>query len=386
MLRDSVSDSGDKRLVLYSKLALYPMHWMAFVHLCSRYRVRGTAIANVAPSLPSVHQQLGWVNARTAQQDGTSLDVRFVPAARRVRQMYWLMRELRALRPDAIWVQEEPVDAFLLAILLAFRFDRHPRIVTAVCENIFPPPKPWVGVVRHWLWPRLDGLLAVATPSIEGIRVVGMPASVPAWNLVGGGMPSPEHVDAAPLPFERSQDDFVVAFVGRVVEQKGWKVLLSALTLLPPRFKCIIAGDGEQLPQLQEWLARSEFQGRVFYLGLFPKAELWGVYRAADCLILPSIRVPYPLEQFGGVLVDAMAMGLPVIGSDVGGIPDVIGPAGIVVPDSDPVALAEALQLLQADEERRCALGRAGRTRFEAEFAIPAYAGKIARALDLRAR
>lgn len=383
-MEESVVDIRDETLALYSKLAFYPIHWEAFKYLCIHYRVRGTVIANTPPNLPTVHQQLGWGDPQADAHDGFSADIRFMPEADRGTKARWLRRELRSIRPDAIWVQEEPTDYFLLHILRTYFFNRRPRIVTAVCENVFSQGSLRDWLVRRLLWSRLDGLLAVATPSIEGIREVGMPTKVPAMTLVAGALPPPENVDPMPLPFARTEEDFVVAFAGRVVEQKGWKVLLAALTLLPRSFKCIIAGDGEQVAELLLWLSTPALKGRTSYMGLLPKDRLWSFYRAADCLVLPSINVPYPKEQFGGVLADGMAMGLPLLGSKVGGIPDTIGPAGLVVPDSKPDALASAIRRLGEDPDLRRQLGEAGQQRFWEEFAIPAYARKIAEALQLK--
>jgi glycosyltransferase involved in cell wall biosynthesis len=91
-------------------------------------------------------------------------------------------------------------------------------------------------------------------------------------------------------------------------------------------------------------------------------------------------------EQFGGVLADGMAMGVALVGSDSGAIPEVIGPAGFIVPEGKPDALAAALLRLRENAGMRRQLGKAGQQRFWAEFAIPAYAAKIAKVLELRER
>ena len=79
-------------------------------------------------------------------------------------------------------------------------------------------------------------------------------------------------------------------------------------------------------------------------------------------------------------------MGLPIVASDSGGIPDIMGPAGVLVPEGDVDALRNALARLRDDAALREQLGAAGRERFHAEFAIPAYARKIADALKLHER
>jgi glycosyltransferase involved in cell wall biosynthesis len=379
-----VPSLNGERLVFYSKLALYPMHWQAFEYLCAHYAVRGTVIANAPPTLPTVHQQLGWVTPQTAAQGA---DVRLMPQTGPLSKALWLRRELHALRPDVIWVQEEPTDPYLLEILGLYRFSRRPRIVTAVCENIFDHWQiHWLRPLWRFFWSRLDGLLGIATASLDGIRAAGMPDHIPACTLVAGALSPPEHVEPMPLLFARAADDFVIGFAGRVCEEKGWKVLLRALLTLPDNFKCVLAGDGPQLDELRLWMKQPGLQGRVLYAGLLPRPGLLSFYRALDCLVVPSLTTPKWKEQFGGVLADGMAMRLPLVGSDSGAIPEVIGPAGLTVPENDPEALATGLRQLYASPDLRQKFSAAGRERFQNEFAIPTYARKIARGLQLRER
>ena len=125
---------------------------------------------------------------------------------------------------------------------------------------------------------------------------------------------------------------------------------------------------------------------RIHYLGLLPKDELWSFYAALDCLAVPSLTTPRWKEQSASTLVDGLAMGLPIVASDSGGIPDIMGPAGLLVPEGDVDALRNALARLRDDAALREQLGAAGRERFRAEFAIPAYARKIGNALKLHER
>jgi glycosyltransferase involved in cell wall biosynthesis len=285
-----------------------------------------------------------------------------------------------------VWVQEEPIDPFLLEILALHRFQRRPRIVTAVCENIFPPPARPEQVARSLLWPRLDGLIAVASASLEGIRAAGMPASVPGRALVAGALEPAGEVEPLPLPFARGKDDFVVGFAGSLLARKGWRVLAGAIARLEPGFKLLVAGDGPDLGELESLSSSHGLAGRVFCVGLLPKERLWGFYRSLDCLVVPSLTTERWKEQFGGVVADGLVMGLPVVGSSSGAIPEVLGPAGLVVPEGDEEALAEALRRLRADADLRARLAAAGPARFRSEFAIPVYARKIAAALRLQPR
>ena len=368
----------DQTLVLYSKLGFYPVHWLALEQIVARYRVRAVVLAAPSPGLPGVHEAHGVADPDAGA--GLPIEVRRMPAGSRRERVVWLARQLRELRPDAVWVQEEPIDPFLLEILALHRFRRRPRIVASVCENIFPPAaRNLERIARRLLWPRLDGLIAVAGPSIEGIRAAGMPESVPAASLVAGGLEPPAHVEARALPF--AEADFVVGFAGRIVEEKGWRILVQALGTLPPEFKLAVAGEGPDLGELQTVLP-----GRAHVAGLLPKGELWGFYAALDCLAVPSLTRPRWKEQLGGTLLDGLAMGVPVVASASGGLPDAMGEAGVLVPEGDADVLADALRRLRDDPDLRLRLAEAGRERFRREFAIPAYADKIAASLGLRSR
>ena len=307
-----------------------------------------------------------------------------MPRGSRRARLAWIARQLRAIRPDVVWVQEEPIDPFLLEMLALYRFSRRPRIATAVCENIFPRPRRLAErTARRLLWPRLDQLLdrrrAVPRrhPCRRHARVGARVDARRRRPRARAGKVSP-----MPLPFEPAA--FVVGFAGRLVEEKGWRVLVGAVESLPPSFCLALAGDGPQVSELRR--AADALRGRVHYAGLLSKEELWTFYAALDCLAVPSLTTPRWKEQSASTLVDGLAMGLPIVASDSGGIADMMGPAGLLVPENDPAALAVALLRLHDDQPLRERLGLAGRERFRREFAIPAYATKLATALGLSVR
>ncbi len=373
------------RLLLYSKLAFYPIHWQAFLYICSQYCVDGVVIANTPPPIPAVHQQLGTVSP-VMQAENLGIQLYYMPETDWREKTRWLLQHLDAIQPDAIWVQEEPTDSFLLQVLKHYLFNRKPIIVSSVCENIFSPVDLRGRISRRLLWSRLDGLMGVATNSIHGIQAVGMPRRVKASPLIAGALLPPNHVEAMTLPFERTAETFVVGFVGRICEEKGWRILLQALELLPPNFKCLIAGDGPEAATLLTWITREALESQVFYEGLLPKEALWRFYAALDCLVVPSLTRPTWKEQFGGVIADGLAMGIPVVGSNSGAIPEVIGNGGLIVEEANPRVVANALMQLYNDPRLRAELGQNGRQRFDQEFAIPTYARKIAHMLKLTQR
>ena len=180
-------------------------------------------------------------------------------------------------------------------------------------------------------------------------------------------------------------DDFVIGFAGSLTDEKGWRVLVQALEALPQEFRLVMAGDGPQ---------RGELRGDGVVGPARRPAPTWGFCPRRAVGLLPGAGLPRdsvddhrPLEeQFGGALCDAIVMGLPIVGlverrhsrGDRARRPR--------RPGRRRRALAEALVRLRDDPELRTRLGRPAGTRFRTEFAIPAYADKIATALRLHAR
>ncbi|WP_414755102.1 hormogonium polysaccharide biosynthesis glycosyltransferase HpsO [Anabaena sp. CCY 9910] len=153
-------------------------------------------------------------------------------------------------------------------------------------------------------------------------------------------------------------DEFVIGFVGRFVPEKGLLTLLQALTKLPldKTWKLLLLGRGSLQEELIKIAAENHIQDRVIIIESVPHDEVANYINLMSTLVLPS-ETTYNFktltsvgwkEQFGHVLIEAMACHVPVIGSDSGEIPHVIGDAGLVFPEGDVQALANCLlQLIE---------------------------------------
>jgi glycosyltransferase involved in cell wall biosynthesis len=146
-------------------------------------------------------------------------------------------------------------------------------------------------------------------------------------------------------------EGFVAGYAGRLMAEKGIFDLLEAVESLGPEYRLMVVGDG---PQKDEFLGRAAKLGltdRLTMVGTVAHDEVPGLMPAMDALVLPSRTCPSWKEQFGRVLIEAMACGVPVVGSDSGEIPGTIGQAGLIFPEGDTGALADALSRLRWSPE-----------------------------------
>ncbi|MFI6926871.1 glycosyltransferase [Nonomuraea spiralis] len=152
----------------------------------------------------------------------------------------------------------------------------------------------------------------------------------------------------------------VVLSIGRMVARKGVDTVIAALRQLPDADLVIAGGgqDDEETGRLRELAAAYGLQDRVHLIGSVPRARVPALMRAADVLV----TVPW-YEPFGMVPLEAMACGVPVVASAVGGHLDTVAGCGVLVPPRRPRALARALGDVLGDPDRRAALGAAGARR-----------------------
>ncbi len=379
-----------KRLLFYSRYAFLPQLYAVFEELCSNYELQGFVITHERAEIPKVYSPSGYVTHENAGLTSLPAFATVIPKNVTIDEKSKVVRrKIQEIKPDFIWAHEEPNDFFLNQILHWSKNNRQLRIVAPVVENIWPSPggyrERWAKFRLRRRWRRYDGVLACATKSAEAIRNYGMPASVPisiAWVPNLPRKRERENADRPPLP-RKQPGDFFVGFAGRITAAKGWRVLLAALTQLPENFKGLIAGGGEEEAELRQGCEAPGLRSRVHCLGVLDTSGMSSFYSALDVFVLPSLTTARWMEQFGFVLAEAMACGVPVIGSNSGAIPEVIGDCGIIVPENDSKELAAAIHTMANDESLRTRCVKCGWDRFEREFSIHAYAEKIAALLGL---
>jgi glycosyltransferase involved in cell wall biosynthesis len=270
-----------------------------------------------------------------------------------------LIDAMRVVRPDVIDLYEEPFSLVALQTLLA-RDVLAPRAALVFYSA--------VNVERRWRWPyraierlvlrRADAAHAPSADVPPILRARGM------WrqpiSVIPLGVDAERFSAARPLELEIPRPR--IGFVGRFEPVKGLDVLLDAFKRLTVNASLVLAGDGP----LRDTLAGD----RVHIVPSVAYEALPSYLKAMDILVLPSVTIlPMHREQFGRVLAEGMAAGVPVIGSSSGAIPEVVGDAGLIVPERDPAALARAIESVLRDAELRGSLVERGRQRARTRFA-----------------
>jgi glycosyltransferase involved in cell wall biosynthesis len=183
----------------------------------------------------------------------------------------------------------------------------------------------------------------------------------------------PNGVDTAffrPAHYDATPSTKYILCVARLVPDKDHETLLAAFGLLAAKHSdvnLLLIGNGEQREALERFARNRIPAGRFQFLPVQP--DLRPLFARSIFLALSSCR-----EALPNVVLEAMASGLPVVATAVGGLPDVIeqGRTGFLVPKRDPAALAHAMEKLLTDASKRAAFGEAGRKRVEADYSIHA--------------
>jgi glycosyltransferase involved in cell wall biosynthesis len=235
---------------------------------------------------------------------------------------------------------------------------------------------PQFGIDPELFAPKPDTALPRAFASAGALPVR---CSVPMADSTTSREGPPTSTEPAPLAASLDElpgheAPFTIGFVGRLIQAKGLGVLMEAAAGLEAPWQLRVIGSGPERESLEQLAHALGIETRVEFVGQIGSTSMPAIMQSIDVLVGPSLTTSRWKEQFGRMLIEAMASEVPVIGSDSGEIPHVIGDAGLVVPEGSMEALRTALQRLQANSALRCDLGRAGRQRVLEHFTQQAVA------------
>jgi glycosyltransferase involved in cell wall biosynthesis len=268
-----------------------------------------------------------------------------------------LGRLLDRRRPDLLHIDEEPYNLAAGFAAMAARRRRIPSLFFA-WQNLvrrYPPP---FSLIERYCYRACGGAIAGTEQAAQVLRAKGFAgplATIPQFGIDPDKFASAAGEATADGPL-------LVGYAGRLVPEKGIATLLRAAATLDPAPKLRFAGTGPLARELRRAGARGPLAGRIEILGHIDSDQMPAFLNSIQVLVLPSLDRSNWLEQFGRVLIEAMACERVVVGSDSGAIPLVVGDAGLIFPQADVGALARVLDRLRSPG-LRSRYGKAGRRR-----------------------
>lgn len=297
-------------------------------------------------------------------------------------------KAMRQTKPEVIFLMEEPFSLFAFEVLsLKQVLAPQAAVVFFTWNNLSLEDfdyRPSIAYhsISNWTLPRLDSALTANESGVDVLRRSGFTGPV---KRIGYGVDVDRFLSSEVSETKAVRDslsidesDRVIGYVGRLIPMKGVDLLISAFANLvrrTPGLKLLLLGGGESERELLAQASRLGIDHAVRHVKTVPPHQVPAYVKALDYLVLPSRRQGMWEEQFGRVLVEAMAAGKIVIGSSSGAIPEVIGSAGFVFTEDDAqdleAKIRRALSLSSEDDAR---LRQTARERAVNEFSWERFA------------
>lgn len=277
-----------------------------------------------------------------------------------------LFRVIRRFKPELIQIEEEPWSASCMQVAILAR-TLGSKSIFFTWENLKRKLRPPYQFSQKSVFSLSSGAIAGNTAAEEVLRQSGFTKPVSVIPQLG--------VDLNFFKKRALPKEFTVGYIGRLDEQKGLPTLLEAYKSLKKRFRLLIVGTGP-LEKIVQELIKADL-GVKPLKGFNPSVELItdakhdqipNLLKRMSVLVLPSVTTPTWKEQFGHVLIEAMAAGCPVIGSSSGAIPEVIEDAGLIFPEKKAEILAAILDKLQKNEKLLEELAKKGYQRVKENY------------------
>ena len=324
------------------------------------------------PAHPRVHLRVARAAFRGRGTLTFHIDPRLLAAARR-------------FRPQVVLVEQEPHSLLALQgrwlarllpgrpIFAFFSWGGRPRR-----RRAFP-----LGVLERGALRAARLAFAGNQAASDRLHATGFSGPIHRIPQVGVDLPERPDVTRARERAELGLSGVVVGFAGRLVPEKGVLDLANALAgLTRLDWTLLVIGRGPLRGALRDRLAAANLHRRLRFVEDADHQRVAALLTALDALVLPSYATADWAEQFGHVLIEAMAAGCPVVGTNSGEIPHVIGDAGIVVPERDIASLRTALRRLIEDAGLRARLAARGRSRVQRRFTHGRVARRLAACLE----
>lgn len=289
-----------------------------------------------------------------------------------------LTHALKGSKPDIIQLLEEPWSFTAAQTLVAA------KLYAPQAKLLFYT---WENIERGWNYPSRGAFLyriidqamhnyshgaVCATQQAE--QVLQQKGFMKPTSAISYGIP--DFFLNTPSKSEPSNDTFTIGYVGRLLRMKGVDLLLQAVKTIPT-IKLMIIGSGSDEDQFQSLAKSLGINERVQWIQPVNENELPAYLHQMDVLLLPSRTTPGWKEQLGRVVIEAMAVGVPVIGSSSGAIPEVIGDAGMIFKEDDVDDLRMKIQQLINSPELSEQMANDGKLRVNQYFKWSIFAESL---------
>ena len=294
---------------------------------------------------------------------------------------------LREIQPDFIYVHQEPYALPTAQVYLANRLSINRPIGFFTWQNIlkqYPPLFRQIeSFVHHHSIVAFSGSQSAAEVLLnKGYQ--GKCQILPAGIDTDIYQQSPA-AQAIKAQWQTSENEVIIGYLGRIVAEKGLKTLLYALEQISELpWRLVMVGKGEYEAEFQQLAQKLQLNHKINYLGYIPHDQAPLYLAAFDLAVVPSETQANWKEQFGRVIIESMACGTAVVGSDSGEIPYLIKATGggLVFPEAKPTALAEQLKKLIGDRDLREHLAQQGRQAVIANYTNAALARSFADTIE----
>jgi len=281
---------------------------------------------------------------------------------------------LRSEMPDVVYMEEEPCSIVAAQIARARRKMGFKLIFFSwenIAERWYRLPSP-----RAMVYPRCErlvfsqahGAVAGGTEAMQALRRRGYRGPIEVIPQFGVDVDVFSKDDSLRLREQLGLEHFVVGYMGRLLPEKGVTILADAVARLTFPFNLLIIGRGPEKKRILRRVDELGMLPKTRFVDAVPHDSVAGYMNCIDVLVLPSVTTRIWKEQFGRILIEAMASEVPVVGSNSGEIPHVIGPAGMVFDEGDPGHLAARISEVFAGD--RAKLGKAARRRVQQKYTM----------------
>src|SRR5215217_395850 len=320
-------------------------------------------------------------NADEVRKTGARVEVLGIRRPRYHKGVAKFVRLLREERPDAIYALL--FHQYCVAMPMARRF--LPEAARIAGRRSMPQfdisPLPGAARLRKVADRYTDVVIANSNAVREG-WLAENPKLAGRIEVVHNGIRIPDVEPADPEPGGRTR----IVCVANLIDYKGHRVLVEALGRFAGRddWRAHLIGEGPERPAIEQGLRERGIADRVVLHGAQPSASVHALVKSSDIAVLPSLT-----EGLPNAVLEAMAHGVPVVASDVVGVPDLLGTgAGIMIPPGEAAPLADGLESFLDDPGRRAAAGTEGARLIRDSYSVPAMRDGtldvIRKAIELR--